>query len=162
GRRPGGQVLGVRRAALPATDLGPQQQGLPGGDRVVGQVAEELGGGPVVPGRRRRAGRRQAGPGGAGRVRLEGGRRVGRPHARRTIPYPPHAAADRGSSSTRRAAPNTSISTSRSVNADGSGRGISGTGASRVSQRVTPTTPATTTPAAVRTSHAFRPLGSLI
>ena len=81
-RRPPGQVVGVGRAALPATDLGPQQQRLPGGERVVGQVAEELGGGPVVPGRRRRAGRRQPGPGGRGRVRPEGGQGVGRPAGR--------------------------------------------------------------------------------
>src|SRR5207237_933944 len=77
------------------------------------------------------------------------------------IPYSPHAAADRGSASTRRAAPSTSLRTSRSVNADGSGRGISGTGGSRVSHRVTPTAPATTTPTAARTSHALRPLSPI-
>src|SRR5262249_32624632 len=52
-------------------------------------------------------------------------------YARRTIPYSPHAAADRGSNSTWWYIVYTSICTTRSVNASMSGRGTSGPGFSR-------------------------------
>src|SRR5262249_54710056 len=77
---------------------------------------------------------------------------------RRRIPYSPQAAADRGSNSTCRAAPATSIITSRSVNADGPGRGIAGTGALRVAH----VTHATATPAtAATTNHTLQSLNRL-
>src|SRR5262245_40269562 len=69
------------------------------------------------------------------------------------MPYSPQAAADRGSSSTRRAAPDPSLSTSRSVNADGPGRGTAGTATLRVAHTTTMTATATL---AAATNHATR------
>src|SRR5262249_24034683 len=59
------------------------------------------------------------------------------------------------------AAVNTCICTGRSLNADSSGRGMSGTGTSRVAQRVAHTTNAAATPAAATTSHALQSLNRI-